>query len=220
MSRGFQTVDEITEDSLARCIAEASLHSKPPESAHPFPVPPELRKEMGEPKPAGVLVPFLRMDGEWHILFTRRTDTLVEHRGQVAFPGGRMEPEDPSPEFTALREAFEEIGLQPESVRVLGRLDSFITNTNYLLTPVVGLIQWPFPLRIAEVEVQRVFTIPLKWLADPSNREIRQRALPAPYPPVPVIYFKPYDGEVLWGVSAIIVVNLLEVLFGRGEGNQ
>ena len=130
-----------------------------------------------------------------------------------------MDPDDPSPEFTALREAFEEIGLQPESVKVLGRLDSFITNTNYLLTPVVGLIGWPFPLKIAEEEVQRVFTVPLRWLADPENWEVRQRTLPAPHPPVPVIYFKPYDGEVLWGVSAFITVNLMDVLFGGKKGN-
>ncbi|RPI82638.1 MAG: CoA pyrophosphatase [Chloroflexi bacterium] len=219
MSTRFQNVGEITEEALTRCLVEVSPQSKPPESARPFPIPEELRKEMGEPKPAGVLVPFLKLDGDWHILFTRRTDTLVEHKGQVAFPGGRMDADDPSPEFTALREAFEEIGLQPESVRVLGRLDSFITNTNYLLTPIVGLIGWPFPLKIAQEEVQRVFTIPLRWLADPENREVRQRELPAPYPPVPVIYFKPYDGEVLWGVSAYITVNLIDLLFGGKKGN-
>ncbi len=77
----------------------------------------------GEPKPAAVLIPFLKQDDTWHVLFTRRTDTLPEHSGQVAFPGGRADPGDSTPEVTALREAKEEIGLNPTDVRLLGRLD-------------------------------------------------------------------------------------------------
>jgi 8-oxo-dGTP pyrophosphatase MutT (NUDIX family) len=167
----------------------------------------------GQPKLASVLIPFLQIDSNWHILLTRRTDTLVEHSGQVAFPGGRAEPEDNSQEATALREAREEIGLEPANVHILGRLDSFVTITNYILTPVVGRIQWPFPIRLEENEVQRVFTIPLSWLSDPLNHEIRPRPLPPPFPNIPVIYFRPYDGETLWGVSAQITLNLLDVLF-------
>jgi hypothetical protein len=77
---------------------------------------------------------------------------------------------------------------------------------------VVGVSHWPFPVRIAYIEVSRVFTIPWGWLIDPSNHEIKQRAMPIPRQPIPVIYFKPYDGEVLWGVSAYIVLNLIEIL--------
>ncbi len=166
----------------------------------------------GKPKAASVLVPFLQIEGDWNILFTRRTDSLVEHSGQVAFPGGRKEPEDTSHEETALREAHEEIGLDPGDVRILGRLDSFVTITNYILTPVVGCIPWPFPIRLEANEVQRVFTIPLSWLADPANHETRPRPLPPPFPNIQVIYFHPYDGETLWGVSAQIMVNLLKIL--------
>lgn len=163
-------------------------------------------------RPAAVLVPLVRKPRGWHVLFTRRTDTLPEHRGQVSFPGGRCDPSDQSVEDTALREAFEEIGLDPKDVKVLGRLRSLLTTTNYWVTPVVGMIPRSYIFRIAEEEVSRVFTIPLAWLADPNNHEVRQRILPFSLNPVPVIYFKPYQGEVLWGVSAQIVLDLVKAL--------
>jgi 8-oxo-dGTP pyrophosphatase MutT (NUDIX family) len=159
-----------------------------------------------------VLVPLLEVEGAWHILFTRRTPSLPEHSGQVAFPGGRSDPEDLGPDQTALREAEEEIGLRREHVELLGRLKPLRTITNYCVTPVVGAIPWPYPLRLAEVEVSRVFTIPLDWLAEPGHHTILDRELPPPYSPVPVIYFDPYDNELLWGVSAQITVDLLRAL--------
>lgn len=164
------------------------------------------------PRPAAVLIPLLQDRHSWQILYTRRTNSLPEHSGQVAFPGGRVDRKDISPEATALREAQEEIGLDPTDVRVLGNLKGVLTVTNYLVTPIIGVIRWPFPVRLATAEVSRVFTLPLEWLANPKNHEIRQRSLPSPHPPVPVIYFHPYDGELLWGVSAHITINLLKVL--------
>lgn len=177
--------------------------------------PEELLRGKGPPKPAGVLVPFVVVDGEWSLLFTRRADTLVEHTGQVAFPGGRMDPGEITPEETAVREAFEEIGLQPENVRLLGRVDTFITNTNYRVTPVIGVAGWPFAAKLQAGEVARVFTIPVRWLAEQGNWEWRERAMPAGYAPLPVIYYHQYDGEVLWGVSAYITVRVMELLFGN-----
>ena len=176
------------------------------------------------PRLAAVLVPFLRITDDWHLLFTRRTEKLPEHSGQVAFPGGRMDHGESSPEQTALREAYEEIGLQPDRVRVIGRLRSIITVTNYQVTPIVGVIPWPYPIQVEQGEVQRIFTIPLSWLAQPDNHELRQhtRLLPntghesgieSESVTMPVIYFKEYDGETLWGVTAQIVVSLLQILF-------
>jgi 8-oxo-dGTP pyrophosphatase MutT (NUDIX family) len=188
----------------------------PPDAPQKAPYPPEVLSPSGEePRRAAVLIPLLFEDEEWRILFTRRTDHLAEHSGQVAFPGGRSEPGDASPEDTALREAREEIGLVPDKVRILGRTDSFITITNYCVTPVVGLIDWPFDVQLDLNEVSRVFTIPLSWLEDRRNYEILERKLPDPYPPVDVIYFKPYEEEILWGVSAQIMLNLLEILSGQ-----
>jgi 8-oxo-dGTP pyrophosphatase MutT (NUDIX family) len=176
------------------------------------------------PRPAAVLVPLLRAPVNdagklgWHLLLTRRSDRLAEHRGQVAFPGGRSDPDDLTPEDTALREAYEEIGLPPNQVKILGRLSSMWTITNYTITPVVCFIPWPFLIRLATQEVSRVFTIPLVWLADPSHHEVRQRTIPPPYSmqlknnSYPIIYYHPFDGEVLWGVSAEITNNLIRLI--------
>lgn len=172
--------------------------------------PPELFNEY--PHNAAVLVPILKIDHKWHVLFTRRTSSLPEHSGQVAFPGGRAEPDDDSPEVTALREAHEEINLFPSDVQILGRLGEIRTISNYCVMPVVGRIPWPYNFQLAREEVSRVFTIPLDWLADLKNHEIKFRELPSPHSPVPVIYFNRFDGELLWGISAEITLNFLESL--------
>jgi 8-oxo-dGTP pyrophosphatase MutT (NUDIX family) len=176
------------------------------------------------PRPAAVLIPLFHASVEekkkhiWKVLLTRRTDSVAEHQGQVAFPGGRADPSDTSLEMTALREANEEIGLDPTQVRVLGRMNSLWTITNYSITPVVGVIPWPFPLHLEEIEVSRVFTIPLNWLADPDHHEIRYRTIPQPFSQIlhreshPVIYFNPYQDELLWGVSAEIILSFINIL--------
>jgi 8-oxo-dGTP pyrophosphatase MutT (NUDIX family) len=206
-----QTVSALTEPEIVLRLAEGIRSPASLDPAFSVQFPPGYHR--APPRPAAVLVPFLYTEGEWHLLFTRRTDTLPEHSGQVAFPGGRSDPEDPSQEATALREAFEEIGLRPENVRLLGKLEAFTTITNYRLTPVVGrIIDWPCALALAEVEVKRVFTIPLAWLIDPAHHEVRFRALPFPHADLPVIYFQTYDGELLWGVSAQITLSLLQAL--------
>ena len=164
------------------------------------------------PHHAEVLVPILKQDHKWHVLFTRRTSSLPEHSGQVAFPGGRADPNDDSLEVTALREAQEEINLSPSDVRILGRLREIRTISNYCVMPIVGRIPWPYEFQLAREEVSRVFTIPLDWLADLKNHEIKFRELPSPHSPVPVIYFNRFDGELLWGISAEITLNFLESL--------
>jgi 8-oxo-dGTP pyrophosphatase MutT (NUDIX family) len=184
------------------------------------------------PRPAAVLIPLFHQDVEeekkhiWQVLFTRRTNTVAEHQGQVAFPGGSADLTDNSPEMTALREAQEEIGLDPARVRILGTMNRVWTITNYLVTPVVGVIPWPFPIQLEEIEVSRVFSIPLDWLANPNHHETRYRAIPSPYSQIlnrefhPVIYFQSYQNELLWGVSAEITLRLINILFNIKTGGQ
>ena len=121
-------------------------------------------------KCAAVLVPLVWQDDQWNLLFTRRTDHVESHKGQVSFPGGGCDEGEVTPEETALREAQEEIGLDPRSVRVLGRLANMITITSFHVTPVVGVIEWPTVFTVGQHEVARIFTIPLYWLADTRNR--------------------------------------------------
>lgn len=161
---------------------------------------------------AAVLVPLLRRGGEWHLLYTRRTETVEHHKGQVSFPGGGCSDGEKTPEETALREAREEIGLEPGAVRVLGRLNDVLTITRYRVSLVVGVIPHPYPFQLAPLEVGRVFTIPLKWLATRANWEEQPFSPEGTPRPFPVITYHPYDGEILWGATARMTLNFLEVL--------
>jgi 8-oxo-dGTP pyrophosphatase MutT (NUDIX family) len=168
----------------------------PPDSAHkPY-------------RLAAVLVPLVRWADEWHLLYTRRTDRVDTHKGQVSFPGGATDPQDHSPEDTALREAEEEVGLRRSDVRLLGRLGEMITITNFAVTPVVGVIPWPYGFLVHTVEVARVFTMPLTYLADPRNWQEFQR----PDIGRSVITYFPYDGELLWGATARMTINFIRAV--------
>ncbi|MBN1668444.1 MAG: CoA pyrophosphatase [Anaerolineales bacterium] len=165
------------------------------------------------PQPAAVLIPMIAQPDGWHLVLIRRSlQDQDRHSGQVAFPGGRCEAGDQNAEQAALREAQEEINLQPADARVLGRLKCFRTITNYLVTPFVATMPWPYPLRPQPSEVARIFSIPLGWLADRGNHQIRHRAIQLQSSPLPVIFFDDYDGEVLWGASARITMMFVEAL--------
>jgi 8-oxo-dGTP pyrophosphatase MutT (NUDIX family) len=162
-------------------------------------------------RPAAVLVPLYRERSEWRVLLTQRTDLVEHHKGQVSFPGGRVDDDDDDRVQTALREAEEEIGLKPQHVAVLGQLDELLTVTQYRITPIVGVIPWPYPFVLSTVELSEVFGAPLRWLADAANLETQYRDPIAPGRPVPVYYFR-YEGHTIWGATARMLLNLLEVV--------
>jgi 8-oxo-dGTP pyrophosphatase MutT (NUDIX family) len=154
---------------------------------------------------AAVLVPIVEHPSGLTVIFTKRTSHLKAHSGQVSFPGGRAEPEDPTPEFTALREAQEEIGLAMERVEVLARLPDYLTRTGFRVTPVVGLIVPPLDLAPDPREVEDVFEIPLAFLLDPKNHQRRSREIQgrtANY------YEIQYQERSVWGATAGMLVNL------------
>jgi 8-oxo-dGTP pyrophosphatase MutT (NUDIX family) len=163
-------------------------------------------------KCAAVLIPMVLKNSEWHLIFTRRTDTVDSHKGQVAFPGGGCDEHESLAEQTALREAQEEIGLSPRDVKILGKLNDVATITHYLVTPVVGIIPWPYDFKLSRHEVSRVFSIPLDWMAQSANWEEFDYSLEGFQRSSPVITYHAYDGEILWGVSARITQNFLEVM--------
>ncbi|MCC7118104.1 MAG: CoA pyrophosphatase [Anaerolineales bacterium] len=157
---------------------------------------------------AAVLIPLAFFQNEWHILYTRRTDRVEAHKGQVSFPGGASDAGETTPEQTALREADEEIGMNPNAVTILGRLSRMITISHFLVTPIVGIIPFPYAFKTAGAEVARVFTIPLLWLAERNNYwEFAMRESEKS-----VIAYHPYDGELLWGATARMTVNFLKAL--------
>ncbi len=190
------------EDYIIRCLREAAKSGDTREYS-------ESQLSRGvEPRCAAVLVPLIDFGDEWQVLFTRRTEILDSHKGQVSFPGGACEPGEATPEQTALREAEEEIGLRPTDVRLLGRLNPMLTITGFRVTPVVGVLPWPYTFRVSNIEVGRVFTIPLLWLADGRNYWEFAR----PGSDLRLIAYHPYDGELLWGATARMTQTLLQAL--------
>ena len=158
---------------------------------------------------AAVLVPIIAHGDGLTVLFTQRTASLRSHSGQVSFPGGRAEPGDASVEFTALREAEEEIGLPARRVEVLARLPEYFTRTGFRVTPVVGLIQPPLELVPDAREVDEVFEVPLAFILDSANhkratRELNGRAVG--------YYVIEHNGRTIWGATAGMLVNFYRQL--------
>ena len=161
--------------------------------------------------PAAVMLLLLWDSGVWKLLFTRRTEQLAHHSGQVSFPGGSLEPGE-NARAAALRETHEEIGVAPADIHVLGCLPSIETNTNFYITPFVGLLDWPYPLRLNQLEVARCFRVPLAWLADPSHHHMSPYRHSPKDPPRSLPYFEPFENEVIWGATGMITLLLLEQL--------
>jgi 8-oxo-dGTP pyrophosphatase MutT (NUDIX family) len=165
-------------------------------------------------KPAAVLVPVVARGPEDDpggptILLTRRAAHLKDHSGQVSFPGGRVQAEDASPEATALREAREEIGLDPAHVELLGRMPEYLTRTGFRITPVVGIVTPPFDLQRDANEVEEIFEVPLAFLLDPANHQRQSREWQGE---LRWFFAMPYRGYYIWGATAGMLVNLYRFL--------
>lgn len=148
------------------------------------------------------------------MLFIKRAHHKGDrHSGQIAFPGGRQEAVDHSLLDTALRETREEIGLPPNSIQIYGKLPELITVTDYKVTPFVGLIPYPHKLVLSPTEVEKTISIPLIWLSNQGNFEIKKWTPdPNRYPPHEVIFYSRYENEILWGATARMVKDFLELL--------
>ena len=165
-------------------------------------------------RPAAVLVPVQeRADGDYLVL-TQRTELVNSHKGQVAFPGGRVDPEDPGPLGAALRESHEEIGINPADVRILGQLDQVTAASSYLVTPFVGLIPFPYEFRLNPAETTAVFSAPVSALLDPGCFSVDERLLGRSGP----IYHFCYERWDIWGATARIITQFLELAYGFQGG--
>lgn len=158
---------------------------------------------------AAVLVPIIMHDTGPTVLLTKRTDKLKKHAGQVSFPGGSIDPEDDDDVAAALRETCEEIGLSQDYINIHGRLDIYRTGTGFEISPIVATIDPGFELVIAQDEVEEVFEVPLDFLLDRANHQ-RQSAVwrgrRRHY------YAMPFNGYFIWGATAAMLVNLVDLL--------
>ena len=159
---------------------------------------------------AAVLVPIVTHPEGLSVLFTLRTPHLSAHAGQVSFPGGRVEPGDEDEAAAALRETEEEIGLRPDQIRLIGRLDTYITRTGFRIHPLVGFVAPPLALVPDPQEVADVFEVPLDFLMDPANRRRESRLYQGRER---FFWAIPYDSRYIWGATAGMVVNLSELLW-------
>jgi len=160
--------------------------------------------------PAAVLVPIVTHPEGLSVLFTLRTPHLSAHAGQVSFPGGRVEPGDADEAAAALRETEEEIGLRPDQIRLIGRLDTYVTRTGFRIHPLVGFVAPPLALVPDPQEVADVFEVPLDFLIDPTNRRRESRLYQGRER---FFWAIPYDSRYIWGATAGMVVNLSELLW-------
>ncbi len=163
--------------------------------------------------PAAVLL-LLTNRGGPHVVFAKRTDRVAHHKGQFSFPGGIVETWDGSRLETALREAKEEIGLPSSAVEILGTLDDTETRaTQFVITPFVGVIRDPLIYTPDGKEIERVLEVPLEALLDPANFRVEMWERNGEVQPV---YFYEYGGETIWGATARILKQFLDLVFPEG----
>ena len=160
--------------------------------------------------PSAVLVPIYYKQGQYYILFTKRTEKVKEHKGQITFPGGAyQEGEDRTLVDTALRECAEEIGLMADRVEILGELDDMITTSNYIISPFVAIIPWPYPFKVNQWETEEIIEVPISALL---NKDCLRQETKSVDGETVTSYFYHYQGRVIWGTTATILNQFLDIL--------
>ena len=179
------------------------------------PVESVAKPALGDKKAAAVLVALMHRDGALEVLYTRRSDRLASHPGQVAFPGGRFDFQDTDLLAAALRETHEEVGIEPHQVRTLGTFPGRRTNaTNIAVTPFVGVIEGDPVLRPDPKEVAEIFRVPLAALSDPHFRGAyrwKRNGSTSEYPAIV------YAGQVIWGLTYSLTLTFLELVNGKSR---
>jgi len=158
---------------------------------------------------AAVLVPLFKKEEECHLLFTKRSDEVKYHKGEISFPGGMVDENDKELIGTALREAHEEIGLKESDIQVIGLLDDIVTITEFIVTPIVGVFSYPYPFKVSEVEIAELIEVPLSFLLSKdclSERTIFRGGRNE------VVYAYQYGEHIIWGATARILKQFLDLI--------
>jgi 8-oxo-dGTP pyrophosphatase MutT (NUDIX family) len=164
---------------------------------------------VGNRVPSAVIVPVFYKDDECHLLFTQRTNSVRDHKGHISFPGGTKDLQDVTLLDTAVRECREEIGIKPEDLEILGELDNCPTlETNYLITPYVGAIPWPYEFKISPREVAEIIEIPVSVLMNKNNLRHGTEELDGA---MITTYFYDYKDKIIWGATARILTQFLDI---------
>lgn len=170
---------------------------------------PAIGIEAPQLKRAAVLIPLIHDRGAWSLLFSRRSPNLAAHSGQIAFPGGGVEPGE-ALDIAAVREAEEEVGISRDAVDVIGRLDDLVTNSGFLVAPFIGIVRARIGYVLQESEVTEVFEVPLEALLDVAQPEVRyvtfeKRSYPA--------YFYHYEQYEIWGLTGRMLKAFLDLVW-------
>ena len=197
-----------------RALAKTRLHAEPPLESRRGdddlnPQAPLIPREMVA-RPAAVLVPLVMREGELTVLLTQRTEHLSSHAGQVAFPGGRIDPDDDGPVAAALRETEEETGISAEFVEPVGFLDTYLTGTSYRVIPVVGLLRPGFAVIPHAEEVSAVFEVPLRFLMNPAQHKRQSRDWQGT---TRFFYAMDWQDRYIWGATAGMIRNLYHLIY-------
>ena len=158
---------------------------------------------------AAVLVPLFQKDGDCHLLFTKRSEEVKYHKGEISFPGGVVDEGDSELIHTALREAREEVGLEESDVQIIGVLDDIVTITEFIVTPIVGFFPYPYPFKISEVEIAELIEVPLSFLLKGgsfSEREVFRGGQKE------VVYTYQYGKHIIWGATGRILKQFLDLI--------
>ncbi len=162
-------------------------------------------------RPAAVLIPLFFKDGQAYLLFTKRTENMEHHKGQISFPGGSYDAADSDLSVTALRETEEEVGIRVADITLLGQTDKLLTTSGFLITPFVGIFTYPYKFKVNPGEIERLIEVPLIELLDETIFTLK------PFSAAGNTWLVHYYGvgeDVIWGVTGFLLSNFLSIVFG------
>ncbi len=210
MPAGFTTRQDFDERAATRLAGVDHVFAAPVRTD--FDLNPAFRFTAQPPfTPAAVLVGLIDRGDDYGVLLTLRPESMKRHAGQVAFPGGRIDPTDSTPLAAALREAEEEVGVPAKRVRVLGQSDPYLTGTGYIISPFVAVLPPDFEAQPHQREVADVFETPLSFLMTPANHQRHEREFGGA---LRTYYAMPHNGRYIWGATAGMIKSLYDRLYG------